>query len=314
MAKKVNSVATQSGDIALQVTAPTMGYDVLDFVVYDKDGNSIIHTDLTNITFVVGGLAYTVINTNEYIAVSTSSALQSSVTGTLSFDYPGYKKVSVSAKTLSTTDRKNGIKSCTAITLEPLTLSDEIARLTQAKADIKAAIEAKGVTVGSGTIDTYASKIGEISSGGGGSSDYVPLIITIASTIVYNNYTSILTCFNPMVASAYFNTSDSGDRLDTVLTNSFDRWTLTSSLQIPYGVIRRFSTSNMYIQHNTVDITLAYADFEFFKITKDLDEVAYSMTNSIGFSQIVTEPYEFLDVDLSDAILCGIKITQLNMD
>lgn len=52
-------------------------------------------------------------------------------------------------------------------TNEGKTLSTEIARLTQAKADIKAAIEAKGVTVGNGTIDTYASKIGEISSGGG---------------------------------------------------------------------------------------------------------------------------------------------------
>ena len=38
-----------------------------------------------------------------------------------------------------------------------------------AKADIKAAIEQKGVTVGDGTIDTYSEKIGEISSGGGDS-------------------------------------------------------------------------------------------------------------------------------------------------
>ena len=42
----------------------------------------------------------------------------------------------------------------------------EIERLQQAKTDIKNAIENKGVIVGDGTIDTYAEKIDEISSGG----------------------------------------------------------------------------------------------------------------------------------------------------
>lgn len=43
-------------------------------------------------------------------------------------------------------------------------ISTEIKRISDAKDAIKAAIEAKGVTVGGGTIDTYASKIGEIPS------------------------------------------------------------------------------------------------------------------------------------------------------
>lgn len=43
-------------------------------------------------------------------------------------------------------------------------ISTEIKRINDAKDAIKAAIEAKGVTVGGGTIDTYASKISEISS------------------------------------------------------------------------------------------------------------------------------------------------------
>ena len=46
-----------------------------------------------------------------------------------------------------------------------MSIATEIERLQTAKADIKAAIEEKGVTVGDGTIDTYAQKIGEISSG-----------------------------------------------------------------------------------------------------------------------------------------------------
>lgn len=46
-----------------------------------------------------------------------------------------------------------------------MSIATEIERLQTAKADIKAAIEEKGVTVGDGTIDTYAQKIGEISKG-----------------------------------------------------------------------------------------------------------------------------------------------------
>lgn len=47
-----------------------------------------------------------------------------------------------------------------------MSISTEIQRLETAKADIKTAIENKGVTVGDGTIDTYAQKITEISGGG----------------------------------------------------------------------------------------------------------------------------------------------------
>lgn len=47
-----------------------------------------------------------------------------------------------------------------------MSIASEIQRLQGAKANIKAAIEQKGVTVGDGTIDTYAAKIDEISGGG----------------------------------------------------------------------------------------------------------------------------------------------------
>ena len=47
-----------------------------------------------------------------------------------------------------------------------MSIANEITRLQNAKANIKTAIENKGVTVGDGTIDTYAEKIGEISGGG----------------------------------------------------------------------------------------------------------------------------------------------------
>ena len=46
-----------------------------------------------------------------------------------------------------------------------MSIETEITRLQNAKADIKNAIESKGVTVGDGLIDTYAEKINEIKSG-----------------------------------------------------------------------------------------------------------------------------------------------------
>ena len=47
-----------------------------------------------------------------------------------------------------------------------MSIATEITRLQTAKNDLKAAIENKGVTVGDGTIDTYAEKVAEIESGG----------------------------------------------------------------------------------------------------------------------------------------------------
>lgn len=50
-----------------------------------------------------------------------------------------------------------------------MSVATEIQRIQTAKADIKTAIENKGVEVGDGKIDTYAEKISQISSGGGDS-------------------------------------------------------------------------------------------------------------------------------------------------
>ena len=47
-----------------------------------------------------------------------------------------------------------------------MSIATEIQRLQTAKANIKTAIENKGVIVGDGTIDIYAEKIGEILGGG----------------------------------------------------------------------------------------------------------------------------------------------------
>ena len=53
-----------------------------------------------------------------------------------------------------------------------MSIATEITRIKTAKADIKSAIEEKGVEVGDGTIDTYAKKIGEISGVGNNPLEY----------------------------------------------------------------------------------------------------------------------------------------------
>ena len=50
-----------------------------------------------------------------------------------------------------------------------MSIATEIQRLQTAKANIKTAIENQGVTVGDGTLDTYAALISQISGGGGSS-------------------------------------------------------------------------------------------------------------------------------------------------
>ena len=56
-----------------------------------------------------------------------------------------------------------------------MTIAENLQRIQTAKADIKTAIENKGVNVGDITIDGYAAKIDEITVGGGGESGLVKL-------------------------------------------------------------------------------------------------------------------------------------------
>ena len=57
-------------------------------------------------------------------------------------------------------------------TVYPATIAGQIERLQKAKADLKTAIEGKGVTVPSNTLlNDYAQKVNLIEQGGGGSSD-----------------------------------------------------------------------------------------------------------------------------------------------
>lgn len=68
------------------------------------------------------------------------------------------------------------------------TIAENITRIQQAKTNIKAAIEEKGVEVGQGTIDTYAEKIAQIPSGGSGV-DWSELGYSQEPTTISDGYT-----------------------------------------------------------------------------------------------------------------------------
>jgi len=59
-----------------------------------------------------------------------------------------------------------------------MAISDEIARLQQAKADLKTAIEGKGVTVSSSAkLEDYPALVDSIQAGGGGGCSYTEIFV-----------------------------------------------------------------------------------------------------------------------------------------
>lgn len=70
-----------------------------------------------------------------------------------------------------------------------MSIASEIERIQNAKSSIKTAIENKGVEVGNGTIDTYASKINEITSGDVNIMDLFPY----TQSVVFDNDISDIT-------------------------------------------------------------------------------------------------------------------------
>ena len=69
------------------------------------------------------------------------------------------------------------------------TIAQQLTQLAQIKADIKAAIEAKGVTVGDASFDDYATLIASISGGGG--SDINKLIDGSIESVSISGITSV---------------------------------------------------------------------------------------------------------------------------
>lgn len=191
-----------------------------------------------------------------------------------------------------------------------MSIASEITRLQTAKADIKTAIEAKGVTVPSNaTLDTYDDYVAQISGGGGDNWKLKGMVDGGITGITTNDLGGILTvrnyAFNECTAlksaeipngvtkfgNYAFNscTSLSAITIPTTLTSigtyAFQRCTKLESITLPSGVT---ATSNGSFSRvgtgttNGTDITL--------KGIKSINSSAFSYAkiNTLTFEQPVT--------------------------
>ena len=120
-----------------------------------------------------------------------------------------------------------------------MAISDELTRIQTAKADIKASIEAKGVTVPSDAlIDQYADYVDEIQTGGGGGQaeeDLKNLIERdITSITIPNNVTSIGNNVFSYCTSLTSITIPNG--VTSIGTSAFALCSSLTSITIPNGV------------------------------------------------------------------------------
>ena len=106
-----------------------------------------------------------------------------------------------------------------------MSIATEISRIQSAKADIKAAIEAKGVTVpSSATIDYYGTYINNIPSVGGDN--------TLIKSIKIEDFTG--TTFNR--STSYITSVTIPDSVTSIAYAAFQNCTSLASIDIPSGV------------------------------------------------------------------------------
>lgn len=127
-----------------------------------------------------------------------------------------------------------------------MSIATELTRIQQAKADIKTAIEAKGVTVpSSATIDTYDDYVSQISGGGGESwitpipqSSYTGTSFNVKKAIMSVDVPSGITSLDVEVFSQCYNLT--GVTLPNSLTSigsyAFNNCFALSSITIPDSV------------------------------------------------------------------------------
>ena len=123
-----------------------------------------------------------------------------------------------------------------------MSIATEISRIQSAKADIKAAIEAKGVTVpSSATIDTYDDYVSQISGGGGGIP--MPSNLSAATLNDYGLLTSaaIKSGVTSIVGYAFYNcisltSIEIPNSVTSIGEKAFYNCTSLSSVTIPNSV------------------------------------------------------------------------------
>ena len=184
------------------------------------------------------------------------------------------------------------------------TIQTEIDRLKKAKSDIKTAIINKGGTISdTATIDTYASAIDGISTGGG-----VPIVMYgFKSEGIFNGG-------NPY--EWYSNIEDK-----SILRTDVSRrkGLIISSLGTVYPSIIDIPKDNILHLWNSTDVTIGSSWYipGIYIVHKDLSETKY-MPSNFEFKQgnilKKEEGLTFSNVDFSDCIMIGVGRVEVHID
>lgn len=190
------------------------------------------------------------------------------------------------------------------------TIQTEIERLKKAKADIKTAIINKGGTISdTATIDTYASAIDGISTGGGGGGG-VPIVFygeTKNKMVVYSS--SQL----PIMYSTkenYFPT------FGTPVKDAFILRASISGIQTYPCVLPELPKDGTFKLYNLGDINVTSGYYEIpgiCIIQKDYSTAFYRPTNfelRVGATLKSKSYLEYTGIDFSDCIMIGIDVGQ----
>lgn len=184
------------------------------------------------------------------------------------------------------------------------TIQTEIDRLKKAKSDIKTAIISKGGTISdTATIDTYASAIDGISTGGG-----VPITLY--------GFRSEHMFYNGGPNNWYSNIED---KLILDSAPLRRKGFINSNLGDIYPSIIELPKDNTFHLWNSSDITIGSSWYMpgIFIIHKDLSETKYMPSNfefRNGNILKAEEGLTFSNVDFSDCIMIGVGIVDSYVD
>ena len=188
------------------------------------------------------------------------------------------------------------------------TIQTEIDRLKKAKSDIKTAIINKGGTISdTATIDTYASAIDGISTGGGG----VP--------IVFYGMIGRMVVFSSSNLPDIYSTKENYFPLSgTTPKEAFILRAGARSIQIYPYVLPELPKDGTFKLYNQGDINVNSGNFEItgiFIIHKDYSTTLYNSTNfklEMGATLKSGSYLEYTGIDFSDCIMIGIGVGQYN--
>lgn len=190
------------------------------------------------------------------------------------------------------------------------TIQTEINRLKKAKSDIKTAIINKGGTISdTATIDTYASAIDGISTGGGG----VPIVFygeTKNKMVVYSPSSPSQLPMMYSTKENYFPT------FGTPVKDAFILRASISGIQTYPCVLLELPKDGTFKLYNRGDINVTSGYYEIPGICiihKDYSTTFYRPTNfelKVGATLKNGSYLEYTGIDFSDCIIIGIDVGQ----